>query len=488
MIDFGSVKSVISQSQSNETQVSTPGYTPPEQMLGDPQFKSDIYALGKTAIQMITGLEPRNLGKSKKGEVSWRDEVEEEFRTQLPAIIDRMVRSDTKRRYQSVDEVLKDVKDAGKTKIAVVSQDNSDRGGNFKLINQFGLALVGVGIVSSVLGFILYSQLRIPKPVPPDTPVEPLVAAQAESKTRLTDEKIRDVAQLITVRVYSVDDEHWEKGTIEATSGSGSGILLERKKLSEQNLYHYLVLTNEHVLREEEQYDTYVKTPDGLLHRAYNHKAANEKFDEGKVDLGLLWFLSPLKYEIAKPEESESLLEKDSDTFIAGFPCSETSIELECPAEYYFTPGKGGEVDQPLQDGYQIYFDNKTKEGTSGGPILNAQGRLIGINGRGTNTPNSSQYSYADGKGVSGILRDKSPGLGIPFRTYRKIAPKEPFQDIELSDKDIVSREVVVVREIAVNPPPENREDMNFSLLEFLSLFLIVALILYLIFSSRSLS
>ncbi len=311
-----------------------------------------------------------------------------------------------------------------------------------------------------------------------------LVAAQAESKLRLTDEKIRDVAQLITVRVYSVDDEHWEKGTIGATSGNGSGILLERKELSEQNLYHYLVLTNEHVLREEEQYDTYVKTPDGMLHRAYNHKAANEKFDEAKVDLGLLWFLSPLKYEIAKPEESESLLEKDSDIFIAGFPCSETSRELECPAEYYFTAGKGGEVDQPLKKGYQIYFDNKTKEGTSGGPILNAQGRLIGINGRGTNTPNRNQYSYADGKGVPDILRDKSPGLGIPFRTYRKIAPQEPFQDIELSDKDIVYREVVVFRERPVNPP-ENREDMNFSLLELLLFFLIVALILYLIFSWR---
>lgn len=114
LIDFGAVKEietlVINTSgQTSGSVIGTPGYMPIEHLGGRPRFNSDIYALGMTAIQAITGVVPLRLPRdSQTDEVVWRNVVE--VNEQLADILDKMVRSQYRDRYQSATEVLDDLR------------------------------------------------------------------------------------------------------------------------------------------------------------------------------------------------------------------------------------------------------------------------------------------------------------------------------------------------------------------------------------------
>ena len=117
LIDFGAVKEIgtqIAQGQLNQTVViGTPGYMPIEQFQGQPQYNSDIYALGMTAIQALLGIAANELTKLKTPhssnpmEVVWRNRGQ--FSEPLANIIDKMVKSNYLQRYQSAKEVLADL-------------------------------------------------------------------------------------------------------------------------------------------------------------------------------------------------------------------------------------------------------------------------------------------------------------------------------------------------------------------------------------------
>lgn len=106
LIDFGAVKAIQTQIVSPQVtiRIGTPGYTPPEQETGQPGFSSDLYALGMTAIQALTGVYPSQLVDPETGQVSWRDQVP--LSNELAAILDRMVRPCPRERYQSAQECL----------------------------------------------------------------------------------------------------------------------------------------------------------------------------------------------------------------------------------------------------------------------------------------------------------------------------------------------------------------------------------------------
>ncbi|BAZ00188.1 serine/threonine protein kinase [Tolypothrix tenuis PCC 7101] len=109
LIDFGAVKEIIVRNtrlQKPGTQIYTQGYSPVEQMRGYPQFNSDIYALGMTLIEAITGLEPQALTIDNLGEVVWRDKAD--VSNWLASILSKMVRYESNARYQSVTELQKD--------------------------------------------------------------------------------------------------------------------------------------------------------------------------------------------------------------------------------------------------------------------------------------------------------------------------------------------------------------------------------------------
>ncbi|MFM2430886.1 MAG: hypothetical protein RLZZ511_2099 [Cyanobacteriota bacterium] len=61
LIDFGSVKTMVSQETAAYTMVGTYGYMPPEQFGGRAVIASDLYSLGTTLMTLVTGQEPANI-------------------------------------------------------------------------------------------------------------------------------------------------------------------------------------------------------------------------------------------------------------------------------------------------------------------------------------------------------------------------------------------------------------------------------------------
>ncbi|MBD2312503.1 tetratricopeptide repeat protein [Desertifilum sp. FACHB-1129] len=114
LIDFGAVKqlSALGATTTGQTRstlsIGSPGYMPNEQQGGKPRYSSDIYALGMTAIEALTGICPNQLPDDPHtGEVSWRSRAQ--VRPQFAAILNQMVRSHYKDRYTTVEEVLQDL-------------------------------------------------------------------------------------------------------------------------------------------------------------------------------------------------------------------------------------------------------------------------------------------------------------------------------------------------------------------------------------------
>lgn len=114
LIDFGAVKELQTQLNTQlrspgKTEftvgIGTQGYSPSEQLAGQPRFCSDLYALGMTVIQALTKLHPTQLPVNPDtGEVIWKDYAS--VSPGLAAILERMVRYHFNQRFQSATQVL----------------------------------------------------------------------------------------------------------------------------------------------------------------------------------------------------------------------------------------------------------------------------------------------------------------------------------------------------------------------------------------------
>lgn len=126
LIDFGGVKQIQPQQQTPENPTigfGTSGYSPGEQFNGRPRLNSDIYALGIIAIQALTGITPKdfrigntgliviaNTSSSDEGTLqSWQRIANINDNDKLVKVLNKMVHLDFTQRYESVQEVLKDI-------------------------------------------------------------------------------------------------------------------------------------------------------------------------------------------------------------------------------------------------------------------------------------------------------------------------------------------------------------------------------------------
>lgn len=112
LINFAEFKQITNLSMNSQNIIVPPGgtngYMPPEQYQNRLQHNSDIYALGMTAIQALTGVSADQLQLQTDSENEiWRNQAN--VSPKLVRILDKMVHFQTGKRYQSAKNVLDDL-------------------------------------------------------------------------------------------------------------------------------------------------------------------------------------------------------------------------------------------------------------------------------------------------------------------------------------------------------------------------------------------
>ncbi|HYW21352.1 MAG TPA: serine/threonine-protein kinase [Nodularia sp. (in: cyanobacteria)] len=110
LVDFGASKSTTGQALNQTgTSIGTPEYVAPEQMRGRAIFASDIYSLGATCIHLLTARSPFDSYDIHNDSWIWQQLLKTPLSPGLNRILEKMLVSIPMRRYQTADEVLKDL-------------------------------------------------------------------------------------------------------------------------------------------------------------------------------------------------------------------------------------------------------------------------------------------------------------------------------------------------------------------------------------------
>lgn len=176
LIDFGNVKEVTSQIRNipgkevKTLPIESPGYTPIEQKIGNPQFCSDIYALGIIAIQALTGLHPTGILKDPiTCELVWQDKAS--VSPKLAKIINKMIRQNYQERYQSTKEILRDFTPTtipcnSPSSIPIVQPKNNTKTVKH-LLQSMGLAVTLTAIPISIFIWLQQQSKHNSQPINP---------------------------------------------------------------------------------------------------------------------------------------------------------------------------------------------------------------------------------------------------------------------------------------------------------------------------------
>ena len=176
----------------------------------------------------------------------------------------------------------------------------------------------------------------------------PVAGALAETTLAMPD--INSIAREITVRIEG--------------PSSGSGAIALR------NGNTYTVLTNAHVVAKAGSYTVMMPNGDRYSINASSITRLPE------LDVAILSFTSSSSYRVAELGSSSV---KDGQTVcVGGWTRSGGTLGQRV---FVSTEGILTETNSRLPQGYSLTYTNLVRAGMSGGPILNQQGQLIGING-----------------------------------------------------------------------------------------------------------
>lgn len=108
LIDFGSVREILEDNElkrSNNTRVLSSGYTPDEQIQGNPVLQSDFYALGHTFVYLLTGYHPTAEKLEKLKDNEWQT-LTNNISVSFLKLIDWLKEKDIKKRPNNTKVIL----------------------------------------------------------------------------------------------------------------------------------------------------------------------------------------------------------------------------------------------------------------------------------------------------------------------------------------------------------------------------------------------
>jgi tetratricopeptide (TPR) repeat protein len=171
------------------------------------------------------------------------------------------------------------------------------------------------------------------------------------SKATPPNNPIADIANRITVHIDG--------------KNHGSGVIIQHQGNT------YTILSAAHVFNPQTHYT--ILTVDGQRHPIL----ASSIKPLPKVDLATAQFNSNQTYSIAQLGNSAQVNRKDP-CYISGYTATPNSTK----PTYHFRSGQiEANAPHPIDQGYALAYYSKTIPGMSGGPVLDHQGRLIGIQG-----------------------------------------------------------------------------------------------------------
>ena len=239
-----------------------------------------------------------------------------------------------------------------------------------------------------------------------------IVVVQPQLAVALPSQEVNAIAKDITVKISG--------------ESNGSGVIFER----DGNTYY--VLTNWHVAEEDGRYE--IQTPDGEIYPVYYSQQISG------LDLIVLQFNSSKTYPTATLGDSDQMAETTT-VYVAGWA---DALPGTNERAYQFTSGQITSRLQNPDNGYALIYDNPTIPGTSGGPMLDENGQLVGINGRAT----------------LDSLTGRVFSLGIPINTFlaarnNREQPEESSPTVTQEQLDnSINQESLVATSPAPTPTP----------------------------------
>jgi tetratricopeptide (TPR) repeat protein len=159
------------------------------------------------------------------------------------------------------------------------------------------------------------------------------------------------------------------------------------------------VLTAAHVVNNKANYT--ITTPDD---RKYQIISSSIRPAPGSIDLAVVKFKSTTNYPTAKLGNS-NVLASGMDLYVGGFPGTSRAITESI---FVFREGKvSANSNKVLENGYSLVYSNDTLPGMSGGAVLNSEGELVAIHGRGDRDENNLKTGF---------------NLGIPVNRFAMVA------------------------------------------------------------------
>lgn len=248
-----------------------------------------------------------------------------------------------------------------------------------------------------------------------------LVIMQPPIANALTSEEVQTIAQQITVR-------------IESGAPAGSGFIIAR----EGNTYY--VLTAWHVVKQNDEYQ--IITADGERHTLAVEDYTTKVQKIYEKDLAVLQFTSDRDYQTARLgtydlQRRENVLAGRTDlVFVSGTPGAGQQVgQAPVEGDRLLSPGlrmpldmASGLAKQSIEEGYQLFYTSDTYPGMSGGPVLDSNGRVIGVHGR------SEGETLAQQESGSSDFRVKTGfSQGIPISVFLDFADEVGIERSQLT-------------------------------------------------------